>query len=186
MSDSGEYHPAMHRRVCRLLGLLGFGWVLWLFFSSPELTMWPPGSGEASVTVSCRPLGSLSREPLDPDDPLTSEQSSIVDDYVKKASQDDAGQQRLNDLQDEVETAIITHCEAVRLDRVALLGVTALPTGLLLLVAVVGARPWRNPDPDSAPTPDSDSAPTPDPDSAPTPDSDSAPTPDRAQQAANP
>jgi hypothetical protein len=172
MSDSVEYSPAMHRRVCRLLGLLGCGWLLWLFFSSPDLTMWPAGSGEASVTVSCRPLGSLSREPLDPDDPLTSEQGSMVDDYVKKASQDNprADQQRLNDLEDEVETAIVTHCEAVRLDRVALLGVTALPTGLLLLIAVVGARPWRNPYPESPQTPDHDSA----------------PTPDRAQQAANP
>jgi hypothetical protein len=159
MSDSVEYRPATHRRICLLLGLLGSVWLLWLFFSSPDLTMWS-GSGNARVTVSCQPLGSLSREPVDPDDPLTGEQADVVDGYVEKARENipPTEQQRLNDVSDDVETGIVTNCQAVRLDRVALMGITALPTGLLLLVAVFGARRWRSSDPDFSPPADSPAA----------------------------
>ncbi|MGW6278507.1 hypothetical protein [Kribbella sp. NPDC055071] len=120
------------------LAVLGGVWMLFLFFNSADVTYDGYRSDDAEISVNCTPLGSLetSRLQMDHSSFDGRQAAQTFAGQLQKAGQGDNSEKLVTQL----EQKVTADCQEARLDRVALLVLVSLITGLLATAALVRAR----------------------------------------------
>jgi hypothetical protein len=127
-----------------VLTLLGAVWMVFLFCNPADVTYNGKGLNDEDISVSCTPFGNLGR----------SERRSMEHAPIdwRIAAQKYAGQLKAagdgdnsEKLVTELEQTIVADCQRARQDRIALLIIAALVTGLLATYSLLRPRPPRAP-----------------------------------------
>ncbi|MEV5967443.1 hypothetical protein AB0L70_37080 [Kribbella sp. NPDC051952] len=139
-----------------VLTLLAAVWMIFLFCNSPDVTYSGKGLNDGDISVSCIPFGNLG-----PSERRSMEHGPVdwriaaqkYAEQLKAAGDGNASQ----DVVTELEQTITGDCQRAKQDRLALLIVAALITGVLatfsLLRLSAPRAPFQRPSPAYAPQP---------------------------------
>lgn len=116
------------------LAVLGGVWMLFLFFNSADITYGGYRSDDADIAVNCTPLGSLESSRLQMDHPNPDQRmaAQTFAEQLQRAGDGDNSEKLFTQL----EQAVASDCQEARQNRVALLVIVSLATGLLTITAL--------------------------------------------------
>lgn len=125
-----------------VLTLLGAVWMVFLFCNPADVTYNGKGLNDEDISVSCIPFGNLGPSERRNMEHGPSEWRIAAQKYAEQLKA--AGDNRQN-LDTELEQTIVADCQRARQDRIALLIIAALVTGLLATFSLLRPRAPRAP-----------------------------------------